>query len=174
LMLRMGLRKEGHTPQAGRLVKPQKDIHVLHGLAGRPFHQIIEGGDNHQPAGAQVHFAADITEIAAPDKVGGGKGTRQTGPHKALVLIEIPVEIIHLVLGDLFGQAGIDRAQDTADHGHKMGSEGDGNLLAGKSADLLLDFRGMTMAAHLIGLEAGGDLAIEGGNACGPTGPGSA
>ena len=50
------LRIEGDDLNSERLVQTQHEVHVLDGLAGRPFHQVIERGEQDEPVIPGVDF----------------------------------------------------------------------------------------------------------------------
>lgn len=70
---RIRLQRIRNRIQAGGLGQADHQVHVLHGLAGGPFHQIVDGRQQDQPAGAGVQGPTDVAEIGSLDKSVSGQ-----------------------------------------------------------------------------------------------------
>ena len=55
--------KERRDLQAGIFLKSTHDVHILHGLSGRPFHQIVYGRHDNDPFCPRINSQPNVAVI---------------------------------------------------------------------------------------------------------------
>lgn|GEM_PF-1366032 len=56
-----------YRPKTRRFIQTEHEIHVLHGLTGGPFYQVVDGGQQNQAFGGRVQPKANIAKVCPPD-----------------------------------------------------------------------------------------------------------
>ena len=56
-------RVQSGEDQARSFLKAAHDIHGMYCLASRPFHKVVDGGNNHKPA--TIQFKTDVAVVGA-------------------------------------------------------------------------------------------------------------
>ena len=90
----MPLRGRNPSEQGGFFVAAQHQVEVLHGDAGGALDQVVEAGEDQDPAADDAH--GDVAEVG----VGRVLGRRQVvdDPDERAVGVERPVELEQVVL----------------------------------------------------------------------------
>src|SRR5208282_3779881 len=139
--------------QTLRLVPAVHEVHVLHGLTGCTFEQVVQTGNNHEPAAIAREAETEVTVIGVHGELDFRQTRRRINAYPALVLVEILEAALNLGRRHFAFQVHINRGQNPTWDGQKMRSE---NQLPGIERQLLEDLAGMTVSEYRVGGEVVG------------------
>ena len=103
----MPLRELRQNIEAEGFFETLQKIHILDGLAGSPFDQIVDGRYNDDPAGAGIADQTDVTEVAPLYGSHIRQPTRRENPYERLVPVKLPEQLNKLFGGEGLGEFGI-------------------------------------------------------------------
>jgi hypothetical protein len=82
--------KEGNHMEAQGLRMAEHDVHVLDGLAGRPFDQVVDGRHDDQPVPLPIHIQSNVTIVRSFHVLCVGELPHRENPNKRLIPIGFP------------------------------------------------------------------------------------
>ena len=120
--------------QPRRLVPAEHEVHTLDGGAGGPFHEVVDGADGDDAAGAFVQFKADIGVVTAAEDLWFGvaidAGLLFDEADERLVAIALAIGAPEIFFGHAgFGEK-MGRGEDAAHVVDRGGAEMDMGFLA--------------------------------------------
>ena len=131
------------------------EIHVLYGLGGGAFEEIVEGGDDDKALSVGGQVEADVAERGADGVLDLGQGRGTADPDGGAVAIKVVVEGLKVVGGGGFVEANVDRRENSAGNGQEVGGELD---LIASEVKLFEELAGVPVVEHGVGGEIVGGV----------------
>src|SRR5512145_3387070 len=93
-------REEGGRTESVLLREPHHQVEALDRGAGRPLHEVVDGGYDNHPAVLRIGTEGDVAIVASRYVLRGGEDPGRTHPHEGLFAVTFRVRRLHRLRGD--------------------------------------------------------------------------
>src|SRR5690606_15362074 len=148
--------------QPGGLVEAEGDVHALHGTSRGALGQVVDGADGDDPSRGLVEGDLHLDGVGAVHRRRRRPLARGEQADERLVGVGLLVGGAHRVGGRAPAGRGAAGGEDAAGHGGEGRSEGDGDRLARRGAEVLDHLGGVPVdAADAVGRHGAHNLAAQ-------------
>ena len=138
-----------YVVQTAHFIQPEHDVHALHALTGRTFHQIIDRREHNQLPAARGK--SNVAEVCRLYPVDIGRAFDQ--PHEEGIAIKVRKHFTRGSRRDFAICFRIYRRKDSARNGQRMRHENKFILPVADRSQFLLNLRHVLMLERLVGIE---------------------